>query len=149
MKTVKLASFKIIGIAIRTSNENGKSQQEIGELWGNFMSKSLIDKIPNKESNSIYCLYTDYESDHNGAYTTILGCCVSSLDEIPEGFIGREFTEARYQLYISKGKLPECVGETWLKIWESKIDRRYLCDFDVYIYKAEKPVEVETYVSIN
>lgn len=147
----KLPEFKIIGISVRTTNQNGKSQKDIGELWGKFMGQNIIEQIPNKINFDIYCLYTDYESDFNGAYTTILGCKVNSLDNIPKGFIGKTFPELKYNLYKSEGKLPECVINTWIKIWESKIDRKYTVDFDVYGKDAQNPenAKVETYVSVK
>ena len=35
--------FHIIGIAIRTTNENGQSQKDIGELWQKFSGSNIIE----------------------------------------------------------------------------------------------------------
>jgi len=85
MKSAKVESFKVIGISVRTSNGHSDVAKHIGDLWGRFMSKGIIEHIPNKLEESIYSLYTDYETDHTGAYTAVIGCKVSSFDEIPKG----------------------------------------------------------------
>ncbi|TXI15217.1 MAG: AraC family transcriptional regulator [Pedobacter sp.] len=151
-KTIQLDQFQVIGISVRTTNQNGQSQKDIGNLFGRFMMENLIEKIPNKENNDIYCIYTDYESDQTAPYTTIIGCRVSSLQSIPEGFISKVIPKTTYQIYTSKGKLPDCVGETWMKIWnENSPNRKYIADFDVYGSKSQNPTEaeVDTYLSIR
>ena len=148
--TINLAPFSVIGIAVRTANQNGQSQSDIGELWQRFFNDHIRDRIPHKVSNDIYCIYTDYESDANGPYTVILGCKVSSLEVIPEGFVGKAIPETKFQLYRSTGKLPDSVLATWRYIWQAPIKRRYLADFDVYGEKSQDPhnTEVETYLSV-
>jgi predicted transcriptional regulator YdeE len=147
----ELDEFYIIGISVRTSNREGKSQKDIGELFGAFFGNNLIEKIPDKKSNDVYCIYTDYESDFMGLYTTVIGCRVESLGNIPAGFTGVTIPKSKYLVYKSAGKLPECVGVTWGQIWQSDLNRKYSADFDVYGEKAQNPenAEVETYVSVN
>ena len=149
--TKELEAFHIIGISVRTTNQEGKSQKDIGELFGNFFQNRLIEKIPNRETDDIYCMYTEYENDFNGLYTTIIGCKVTSLEDIPSGFIGKAIPTTKYLVYTSVGKLPESVGKTWGEIWQSDINRSYVADFDVYGQKSVDPenAEVETYISIN
>jgi len=88
MKTGNLGAFNIIGIPVRTSNENGKSAQDIDALWEKFMSENIVGQIPNKISQNVYSVYTDYEGDYTQPYTTLLGCKVTSLEEIPKGMVG-------------------------------------------------------------
>jgi predicted transcriptional regulator YdeE len=47
-KTIELAEFKVIGISVRTTNENGQSQNDIGNLWAKLMGQNLIEQIPIK-----------------------------------------------------------------------------------------------------
>lgn len=146
----ELNEFNIIGISVRTTNENGQSRVDIGELWRKFMGQSLIENIPNKVSDDIYCIYTDYESDFNGSYTTILGCKVTSFDNIPEGFISKTIPATHYLIFKSKGRLPECLVHTWSNIWQSDLNRKYIADFDFYGQEAQNPENavVDTYVSV-
>ena len=89
MSIQKIKSFSVIGISIRTTNENGQSSKDIPALWGKFMHEGILEKIPNKIDNTVYCIYTDYEKDHTKPYTTILGCKVENLSNIPYAMIGK------------------------------------------------------------
>ena len=91
MYNQKVKEFNVIGISVRTTNENGQAGQDIPALWNNFITNGLADKIPNKIDTSIYCIYTEYEKDHTKPYTTILGCKVSDLLTIPDGMVGKTF----------------------------------------------------------
>lgn len=147
----ELRGFKIIGISVRTTNADNKSLKDIGELFGKFMGQNISDKIPNKLSDDIYCVYTDYASDFNGPYTTVIGCKVSSLTNVPAGFTSKTIPDSKYQIYKSTGKLSVSLGKTWEGIWSSEINRRYTADFDIYGEKAKdfENAEVDTYVSVN
>ncbi len=152
MQTVKIESFNIIGISIRTTNENGQASKEIAELWQKFISENIISKIPNKISNDIYSLYTEYESDHTKPYTTILGCKVENLDSIPNGMVGNSFKEGNYIKTSTKGDLMQgLIVNHWAKIFEMDLERVYTADFEVFGEKAQNPsdAEVDFYVSIK
>lgn len=149
-ENVALEEFRIIGISVRTSNQNGQSKKDISELWARFMSENIAGKISGKVNENLYCIYTDYESDFMGAYTTILGFRVNSIENIPEEYTVKTITASKYALFKSTGKLPDCVLNTWMDIWKSEIKREYSADFDVYppdAFSSENPV-VETYLSV-
>ena len=151
MTTENISSFHLIGIEVRTTNENGQSGTDIPALWNTFMSQGLPDKIPSKIDNSIYCIYTDYEKDHTRPYTTVLGCKVADLTNIPEGMVGRTFENGQYQKHIAKGNLLEgIVFAEWMKIWNSAIPRIYTADIEVYGEKAMNPenAEVDIYLAV-
>lgn len=149
MEPVKINSFPIIGIAVRTTNENQQAAQDIGALWNRFMNEGILDKIPNKIDQTIYAIYTDYESDHTGAYTTILGCKVSSVNEIPEGMTAKEIAQGMYQKFIAKGDLTKnAVVDTWMNIWNADLKRLYTTDFEVYGEKALDPTNGEAGIFI-
>ena len=97
-----MKALKIIGIATQTSNNDGQAIEDLGKLWAQFFGDNIIVKIPNAISSNIYSVYTDYESDFRGKYTTIIGLEVSTLDEIPEGMVGREFQPQIFKKYIAK-----------------------------------------------
>lgn len=156
-KTVKnqsIQKFHIIGISVRTINENGQSAKDIEALWVKFWGEGISKQIPNKISEDIYAVYTDYETDFTGHYTTIIGLPVSSLDNIPKGFVGITIETGVYQKFVSKGKMPEAVFNTWLEIWrneELNLKRAYKADFTIHgqkYYDGEK-AEVETFISIK
>ncbi len=149
MKKVTIEPFQLIGITVRTTNENGQAAQDIGQLWSKLMGEGIVDKIPNKLDSSIYSMYTNYESDHTKPYDTILGCKVSSLEDIPEGMVGQSFEGGTYGKFVCKGDLTKgLVSASWFKIWEEDIDRVYTADFELYGEKAQNPTDAEVDILI-
>ena len=147
-----IQKFCVIGISIRTTNENGQSAQDLETLWGKFWGEEIQKQIPNKVSDDIYAVYTDYETDFTGPYTAIVGLPVSSLENIPEGFVGITIENAVYQKFVSKGKMPAAVYNTWLEIWGNKnLNRAYQADFTVHgkKYYDGDNAEVETFISVK
>ena len=142
-------SFKIVGISIRTNNQ--KAANDLGKLWSKFIGENTTKKIKNRVSEDIYSIYTDYESDHNGNYTNIIGYQVSSLENVADGLVSKEIPTSDYQKFIAKGKFPTCVRETWGKIWNSEIERSYVADFEVYGEKSLNMTdsEVEIFISVK
>jgi len=45
---------------------------------------------------------------------------------------GLTIEKANYQEFVAKGKMPDCVANTWREIWQMDIDRAYIADFEVY-----------------
>ena len=152
MSNLTIKKFSVIGISVRTTNENGQATQDIPALWNIFMTSGIADKIPNKIDNSIYCIYTEYEKDHTKPYTTILGCKVSDLQTIPDGMVGKTFDEANYTKIVAKGNILQgMVFNEWTKIWNSNLDRTFTADFEVYGEKAQNPenAEVDIFIAIK
>ncbi|SNV32253.1 Bacterial transcription activator, effector binding domain [Chryseobacterium taklimakanense] len=145
--------FKIIGIEVRTSNQNNQSQSDLGKLWEQFYSENIIEKIPNKISNEVLSIYTDYKKNYTEDYTTIIGVPVSTLNEIPNGLFGREFDKENFQKFIAKGEMPNAVIKIWSEIWEKdeELNRKYTYDFEVYDAKSQngENSEVEIYVAVK
>ena len=142
LKYIKMTvqPFSVIGISVRTTNENGQSSADIPALWQRFMLENIAEQIPGKYSPDIYCLYTDYEKDHTKPYTTILGCRVNSLDTIPDGLTGITVAGGDYKPFAASGNIFKgAVFETWVKIWNSGLSRAYSTDFEVYGEKATDP----------
>jgi predicted transcriptional regulator YdeE len=151
MSIVHIAPFTVIGLAISTTNENNQSSTDIPALWGKFMSEGTLGLIPNKLDDTLYCIYTDYEKDHTKPYTTLLGCRVSSLDEVPEGMVGKTFSGGQYSVRTAKGNILQgMVFNEWLQIWNSDLPRIFTADFEVYGAKAQNPeaAEVDIFVAI-
>lgn len=142
MENVKIEPFKVIGISVRTTNENGQAARDIGALWSRFISERISDAIPNKTDNAIYSIYTDYESDHTRPYTTILGCRVDSLKDIPKGMTGKSLDGGNYLKLTARGDLmTDLVGNKWREIWATDLDRAFTADFEVYGDKAGNPAD--------
>ena len=145
--------FKLIGISTRTTNKNNQAATELQKLWGDFFAENILERIPNKQSNEIYAIYTDYKSDFTDEYTTIIGVPVSSLNDIPEGLIGREFEAQNFQTFTAKGKMPDAVVETWMDIWkrDKELNRSYTYDLEIYGERSQDKnnPEVDIYIAVK
>lgn len=152
MTTVTVNQFHLIGIAVRTTNEQNKAANDIPMLWDRFFKEDVLNQIPNKVCTAVYSLYTNYEGDHTMPYTTIIGCEVADLSVIPEGMVGQTFETDKYQKTTVKGDLTQgLIINEWEKIWSENWDRKYSADFEVYDEKASNPhdAEVSIYVAIK
>ncbi|HCM35492.1 GyrI-like domain-containing protein [Chryseobacterium sp.] len=149
MNNVKVEPFKVIGIAVRTTNENNQAAKDIPVLWEKLMKENVVENIPNKIDNAVYSIYTDYEKDHTKPYTTILGCKVASLDHIPDGMVGKSFDGGDYVKFTTKGNLAEnLVINEWIKIWNMDLGRTFTADFEIYGEKAMNPADAEVDILI-
>ncbi len=151
-KEIRTDEFDVIGIAVRTTNADNRSQKDIGELWARFFCEDVKGQIASRLSDDVYCIYTDYESNFMGAYTTILGYKVPHNTPVPEGLVQKTVPAQKYHEYQSEGKIPECVARTWVYIWlKPDNERNYLCDFDVYDSSIEDQNNsvVRTYLSVK
>ena len=152
MNHQKIKAFSVIGISVRTTNENQQAAIDIPALWQKFMLEEAIQKIPNKVDDTLYCIYTDYEKDHTKPYTTILGCKVANLDSIPEGMVGKTFNDGLYIKRTPKGNITDgLIYKEWIQIWNSDLDRAFTADFEVYGEKAQdiENAEVDIFVAIQ
>ena len=145
-------SFTVIGLSVRTTNENGQSGTDIPVLWARFFGEGTIDKIPGKTGTDLYCIYTDYEKDHTKPYTTVLGCCVKSGTPVPEGMTAKQIAAGAYEHIAVTGNLKEgIVFKKWQHIWNSDLPRNFCADFEIYGAGAanQEAAEVEIWVGIH
>jgi len=133
MQKVTINPFYLIGIPVKTTNENGQAAKDLAKLWGTFVSKNISEAIPNKMDSEVYSVYTDFEGDHTQPYTAILGCKVHNLDTIPEGMVGKSFEGGAYLQTTAKGDLMKgLVASVWAGIWDMELDRAFTTDFEIY-----------------
>lgn len=142
--------FNIIGISVRTSNADGKSAEDLGTLWERFFKEQVGLKIPEKVSDDIYAIYTDYASDYTGEYTCIIGYQVRSKATVGEGLIAHEFSGGKHRKFVAKGKMPEAVANSWREIWgmDAELGRKYTADFEVYGDRSQEGTNAEVDIFI-
>jgi predicted transcriptional regulator YdeE len=151
--TTTLDEFPVIGIAARTSNAQETTKDAaIPRQWDRLMKEGLLARIPNKNGQAVVALYTDYESDKDGAYTFILGARVSAAATIPEGMVARTVPAGRYAVFTSdRGPVARVVYETWKRIWAAPLVRAYRTDFELYDERAADPGDsrMSVYVGVR
>ena len=110
-------------------------------------------KIPNKVSEAIYSIYTDYQKDYTEPYTCIIGVEVTTLSTIPNGLEGREFPEQNFQKFVAKGAMPQAVGAMWQYIWDNDttLNRTYLYDYERHTEKSQQgdASEVDIFIGVK
>lgn len=138
-----------IGLELRTDNQ--KCSEEMPAHKDKFFSQNVLAKIPNKINSNILAVYTDYEGDFTKPYSWILGAEVSSLDEIPEGLVGKVIPASRYAIYTTKGEFPQGLIAAWQAIWQSNLSRSYTTDFELYSanFDPQRHPEVKVYIAIE
>ncbi len=151
MQEIHVKDLLIIGIAVRTTNENNQSAVDIPNLWNKFHNQQIKMQVPNLVNDNIYAIYTDYESDFTASYTTIIGYQVHTLANIPVGMVAHTIPSGSYTKIVAQGNLMDnIVLNEWIKIWNTPdLHRAYTSDFEVYGPKAQDPnqAEVEIYLS--
>lgn len=152
MDPIIINPFSIIGIALRTTNENNQAAQDIPMLWNKFYAKNILEKIPSRVNKNVFCIYTDYEKDFTKPYTVIIGCKVENLTSVPTGMIGKSFSSGKYKKFTTaKGPLSKVVISKWIEIWNTEMQRSYTADFELYTEKSQNPedAEVDIFISIK
>lgn len=138
-----------IGLELRTSNEECSLAMPAHK--DKFFKENIPSKIPNKINGNILALYTDYEGDYTKPYSWILGCEVSSLEQVPEGLVGKVIPDSKYAVYTTQGEFPQGLIAAWQDIWRSNLPRSYTSDFEVYRsdFDPQRNPEVKVYIAIE
>lgn len=142
-------TFKMIGIVTRTTNVNAQASLDIPKLWDKFYKENILDRIPNKKNNQVLALYTDYEGDYLQPYNVMIGCEVTSLEDVPPGMASKIIPTSDYTILKAQGKFPDCLVQTWQKIWESDLKRSYHNDFEVYNTLDFTHADIDVYIGVK
>lgn len=148
-----ISSFRLLGLSLRnkTSNENGQSGIDCGNLWQKFKIENYFEKIPGKLSNDIYAVYHNYEGDHTMPFSYFIGCMVMADLNVTDGFDSLTIPGGKYQIFKANGEMPSCVARTWEHIWTSDIPRAYQTDFEIYGEKSTNwsNAEIDIFISVK
>ena len=149
-----LDTMQVVGIKTVTSNANESHPDtaQIPALWQKYFSESIEEQIPHKQDNSqLLGVYTDYDNEHRGVYSIIVGHEVSAIEQLPEGMVGISIPKSRYLVFSDEGKVPEVIYALWQSVWDyfnasTKYRRLYTVDFERYFENEGSKVEI--YIAI-
>lgn len=136
-RVVELPAFDVIGITVRTDNSSQfRGEDKIGPLWGQFMG-GAASRIPGATGDTVFSLYTHYESDHNGAYDVILGKSVERGTSAPTGMIPKHVPAAKYLVFEAEAQSPQAIMAAWKSVYcyfdePGAPKRAYTVDFERY-----------------
>lgn len=156
----KLPEIKLIGIKCRTNNatEMDPTKAKIGSMIQTYFQTYVAEKIANRSSpNTTYCVYSEYDSDHNGDYTYFIGEEVTEVSVAPQGMFELNIPAQDYIKFTNgPGVMPDVCISIWTKIWQMSPNelggtRSYVADFEVYDSRAIDPnnTVLDVYVGIN
>src|SRR4051812_40881586 len=126
MSEIELNGFTLIGLALpkETTNENGQSNIDCGSLWQKFEKGGYIEKIPHKISNDIIAVYHNYRgNDRNKTFSYFIGVKVKPGTIIPADMDSLILPRNKYQTFMAKGVMPNCISELWKAVWYANIER--------------------------
>lgn len=143
---VELEEKIIEGIAIRTTNKDGKSMQDIGETWQKLFTEGIYEKIQNKVNSKTIGLYTEYEDDYTKPYTFVAGAEVSK-----KTYNYKIIEKGKYAKFVIIGDVQNAVGQAWQEIWNMNLKRKYTCDFEEYQNNQEdmQNQEIHIYIALE
>ena len=137
----------IAGLSTVTNNELEMSEEngKIALLWEEYFAKDIYKKTFDKaNSDFMYGVYSDYESDASGNYKVTVGVEVTK----PKNAIVIE--DKKYLVFKKQGELPMVVVELWEEIWDYfEKNSEYARAFEVDFEKYAKEDEIEIFVSIK
>ncbi len=144
--------ISLIGIALgsKTENAGGQSMIDCGNLWQKFEQEKIASSIPQKLGDDLYAVYYDYEGDYTKPFSFFLGCRVKTGSVPLNGMISIVIPTGNFKRFTAKGKIPDCIAETWKEIWDSEIQRAYRADFEIYDERSRdyKNAEVDIFISV-
>jgi predicted transcriptional regulator YdeE len=152
------SGFYVAGVTARTNNAKEMSGNgKIGDVWETFLQPSLVVKIPHRIGVDLVAVYTDYENDHTGHYTYLLGLPISSTEAQPENLTVKHVPAGRYAVFSSgRGPVAQVVQEVWQRIWSMSPEelggtRAFRTDYEIYDQRSTDPenAQVDVYVGLR
>ncbi|GAA4191113.1 GyrI-like domain-containing protein [Streptosporangium oxazolinicum] len=120
MIVVDRPEMLVVGHAVRTSNadEMEPGRGRLGALWARAGSPGAFAHVPGRVDENIYAVLTDYESDHHGAYTQVVGVAVRSAAALPEGMVAVRVPGVPSLRIEAHGAMPGVLREAWQRLWK-------------------------------
>ncbi len=134
----------LLGREIRASNDDPAA---LGEAWSAFFERGATAGIPGCQGPDVYVVYSDYEGDETQPYSYFIGCEVEADAPVPERMASRVLPDAKFEVFVSEGKQPAALMQTWAEIHAAKIERGFEMDYEVHL--SEQPNRVLVYIGVK
>lgn len=143
--------FTIVGIEMRTTNQNGEAMSKIPAFWQKFYHDNIVKKIPSViQPETVYAVYSDY--DERGYYSMLIGVESSSQQPLEQGLRSITVPASKYAVLTAKGAISYAIPTAWEYIWSHDFPhtRAFRADFEVYDHRSKvvRDAEVDLYISI-
>ncbi|NUR91865.1 MAG: effector binding domain-containing protein [Nonomuraea sp.] len=110
----------VVGYAVRTTNadEMDPERGKLPALWQRAGAPGAFAHVPGRTDENLYAVLTDYESDHHGAYTQIVGVGVRTVPRLPEGMVAVRVPAGPALRVEARGQMPQAIIEAWQQVWK-------------------------------
>ncbi|OAS17846.1 GyrI-like domain-containing protein [Paenibacillus oryzisoli] len=149
-------AITLTGVHVRTTNaEEAGPNRRLPQLWETYFQSQITSLIPTIHSHLIYALYTDYESDASGEYTTLIGHQVAdNISRDEDKFHQVQVPASKYLVFTTeKGPVYEVVAQAWANIWayfkDSEEVRAYTGDYELYDARHSDDSQVQIFIAIK
>ncbi len=140
----------VVGYAARTSNvtEADPARAQLPALWARAGAPGAFAHVPGRADENLYAVVTDYESDHHGAYTQIVGIAVRTAARLPEGMVAVRAPGVPSMKLEARGPMPGALADCWQQVWKhteagATPARAFTTDVEVH-----HPEGVDLYVAV-
>lgn len=126
-------AFAVRGISAVIDNKDDRAAEQINTLWQSFFEQQVAQRIPERASDVIYAVYSDYEGDHTKPYRLTIGYAAPADAASAHPMLyTAQVGAGEYASLSARGEQPKALIETWVAVWESDLDRAFKTDFEVY-----------------
>ncbi|MCL4678356.1 MAG: effector binding domain-containing protein [Alphaproteobacteria bacterium] len=126
-------AFTVRGISAVIDNQDDRAAEQINTLWQSFFEQQVAQRIPERASDVIYAVYSDYEGDHTKPYRLTIGYAAPSDAASAHPMLHAvQVGAGEYASLSARGEQPKALIETWVAVWEGDLDRAFNTDFEVY-----------------
>lgn len=117
---VERPEMLVVGYAVRTSPaiEADPSRAQLPALWRRAGAPGAFAHVPARVDENLYAVLTDYESDHRGAYTQVVGIAVHTAARLPEGMVAVRVPGVPVMKLEARGPMPQALIEAWQQVWK-------------------------------
>ena len=122
VKFVTKESFLVVGI--ETDIDYNIGTDNIGELYDQWNNENLVELIPDQVNYPVEYGMT-HESGENDTAKYMIGVEVSTLDNLPTGFIARRFDTCQYAVFDTTLGM-ETSGEFWKYFYKTWLNEQGL-----------------------
>ena len=141
---VEITEKKVAGISAVANLNAPESSRVIGGLWEKFYG-GVYASLQGKTNEKCIGLYTDYKE--NGDYKVMVCSEVDSDSQTAETMI---IPAGKYAKFVVKGNIVTAVQEFWQNLWNMKLDRAFVCDFEEYQGGEDMDnMEIHMYISVK
>lgn len=140
MKTVSIESFSVSGTSVRTNNAlEASGSGKLAGLWTRYYESYP----PSQET--VYGVYSDYESNASGSYTVTAGTRASSMGDSVV-----TLKPGTYLEFPAEGQMPGAIIDAWKSVWEffsknQPYKRAFETDFEQY----NGPTSAAIYIGVK